>query len=46
MNLKEDKDLLYIAKEGLKAPLPNPWKVIIIFLLIKLKLSSYYILNI
>ena len=26
MNLKEDKDLLYIAKEGLKAPLPNPWK--------------------
>jgi hypothetical protein len=28
MNLKEDKDLLYIAKEGLKAPLPYPWKVI------------------
>jgi len=26
MDLKEDKDLFYIAKEGLKAPLPNPWK--------------------
>jgi len=21
----EDRDLLYIAKEGLKAPLPEPW---------------------
>lgn len=26
MDLKEDKNLLYIAKEGLKAPLPAPWK--------------------
>lgn len=26
MNLEEDKDLLYIAREGLKAPLPEPWK--------------------
>lgn len=26
MDPKEDKDLLYIAKEGLKAPLPEPWK--------------------
>lgn len=26
MDLEEDKDLLYIAKEGLKAPLPEPWK--------------------
>ena len=25
MDPKEDKDLLYIAKEGLKAPLPEPW---------------------
>ncbi|CAG9326172.1 unnamed protein product [Blepharisma stoltei] len=26
MKLPEDKDFLYIAKEGLKAPLPEPWK--------------------
>lgn len=26
MKLPEDEDLLYIAKEGLKAPLPDPWK--------------------
>ncbi|CAD7936134.1 unnamed protein product [Amoebophrya sp. A120] len=26
MDLEKDKDLLWIAKEGLKAPLPNPWK--------------------
>ena len=26
MDIYEDKDLFYIAKEGLKAPLPNPWK--------------------
>ncbi len=26
MNLEEDKDLLWIAKEGLKAPLPDGWK--------------------
>lgn len=26
MDLKEDRDLFYIAKEGLKAPLPEPWK--------------------
>ncbi len=26
MDIKEDRDLFYIAKEGLKAPLPNPWK--------------------
>lgn len=26
MDLNDDKDLFYIAKEGLKAPLPNPWK--------------------
>lgn len=26
MDLQDDKDLFYIAKEGLKAPLPNPWK--------------------
>jgi hypothetical protein len=24
--LPEDEDLLHIAKEGLKAPLPEPWK--------------------
>lgn len=27
MNLQEDQDLLYIAKEGLKAPVPPPWEV-------------------
>ena len=26
MDLNEDRDLFYIAKEGLKAPLPDPWK--------------------
>ena len=26
MDLNEDADLLYIAKEGLKAPVPEPWK--------------------
>eukprot|EP01017_Pseudomicrothorax_dubius_P012380 TRINITY_DN1507_c0_g2_i1.p1 TRINITY_DN1507_c0_g2~~TRINITY_DN1507_c0_g2_i1.p1 ORF type:complete len:890 (+),score=272.40 TRINITY_DN1507_c0_g2_i1:52-2721(+) len=26
MSLPEDRDLLYIAREGLKAPLPAPWK--------------------
>lgn len=26
MKLPEDNDLLYIAREGLKAPLPEPWK--------------------
>ena len=26
MDLREDKELLYIAKEGLKSPLPYPWK--------------------
>ena len=26
MNLQEDADLLYIAEEGLKAPVPEPWK--------------------
>ena len=26
MDLPEDNDLLWIAKEGLKAPLPDPWK--------------------
>ncbi|CAD7966158.1 unnamed protein product [Amoebophrya sp. A25] len=26
MVLPQDKELLWIAKEGLKAPLPNPWK--------------------
>jgi len=26
MNLNEDADLLYIAREGLKAPLPDNWK--------------------
>ena len=26
MDPTEDKDLLWIAKEGLKAPLPEPWK--------------------
>ena len=26
MNIKEDEDLLWIAKEGLKAPLPEYWK--------------------
>lgn len=26
MDLKEDRDMFFIAKEGLKAPLPNPWK--------------------
>ena len=26
MDLKEDADLLYIAEEGLKAPVPEPWK--------------------
>ena len=26
MDLVEDRDLFYIAKEGLKAPLPGPWK--------------------
>lgn len=26
MSLPEDEDLLYIAREGLKAPLPDAWK--------------------
>ena len=26
MDLDEDRDLVWIAKEGLKAPLPKPWK--------------------
>lgn len=26
MEINQDKDLFYIAKEGLKAPLPGPWK--------------------
>lgn len=26
MDLKKDNELFYIAKEGLKAPLPGPWK--------------------
>ena len=26
MDLEKDKDLFYIAKEGLKAPLPEDWK--------------------
>jgi len=26
MDLREDRDLFYIAKEGLKAPLPGSWK--------------------
>ena len=26
MNIQEDKDLFFIAKEGLKAPLPSNWK--------------------
>eukprot|EP01017_Pseudomicrothorax_dubius_P012377 TRINITY_DN1507_c0_g1_i1.p1 TRINITY_DN1507_c0_g1~~TRINITY_DN1507_c0_g1_i1.p1 ORF type:complete len:898 (+),score=268.75 TRINITY_DN1507_c0_g1_i1:213-2906(+) len=26
MSLPEDRDLLYISREGLKAPLPRPWK--------------------
>ena len=26
MDLEKDKDLFYIAKEGLKAPLPKDWK--------------------
>ena len=26
MDLKEDGDMFFIAKEGLKAPLPDPWK--------------------
>ena len=26
MDLQEDRHLFYIAKEGLKAPLPGPWK--------------------
>jgi centrosomal protein CEP164 len=26
MDMKDDRHLFYIAKEGLKAPLPDPWK--------------------
>jgi hypothetical protein len=26
MNMDEDSKLFYIAKEGLKAPLPSNWK--------------------
>jgi centrosomal protein CEP164 len=26
MDARQDRDLFYIAKEGLKAPLPGPWK--------------------
>ena len=28
MDLKEDQDLLFIAEEGLRAPVPEPWKAI------------------
>jgi len=27
MDPAEDRDLLFIAKEGLKAPLPDPWYI-------------------
>jgi hypothetical protein len=26
MDPYEDREFFYIAREGLKAPLPNPWK--------------------
>lgn len=26
MDLIQDKDLFYVAREGLKAPLPEPWR--------------------
>lgn len=26
MDLEKDKEFLYIAEEGLKAPVPEPWK--------------------
>ena len=26
MDMVKDRELFYIAKEGLKAPLPGPWK--------------------
>ena len=26
MDLEKDKKYIYLAKEGLKAPLPEPWK--------------------
>jgi centrosomal protein CEP164 len=26
MNIEEDKDLMWIAREGLKTPLPDGWK--------------------
>ena len=26
MDMQQDRDLFYIAKEGLKAPLPDQWK--------------------
>ena len=26
LNIKSDQHLFYLAKEGLKAPLPEPWK--------------------
>ena len=28
MDLKKDLDLFFIAKEGLRAPIPKPWKAI------------------
>lgn len=28
MDLQTDEEYFYIAKEGLKAPLPEPWKPI------------------
>ena len=26
MDIEKDKEFLYIAREGLKAPVPEPWK--------------------
>lgn len=28
MNVEEDEDLLWIAREGLTAPLPEPWEAV------------------
>ena len=36
IDLQEDYDLIYIAKEGLKAPLPPPWKPCQSILILKL----------
>ena len=37
-----DKDLLYIAREGLKAPLPENWKPVYVVVCLSLMMRQRY----